>query len=812
MNSINIKGAELMGQLHDALLANGYSGHELEVLLVRLLFCLFAEDTTIFEKFQFTDYIDKRTAVDGSDLGIHLAQLFEVLNTPPDQRLKNLDEQLGAFEYVNGALFAERLHFAAFDRTMRDKLLMCCYFDWSKISPAIFGSMFQSVMDTKARRNLGAHYTSEKNILKLIRGLFLDELEQKFEQAKSNKSKLKALHAEISEMKFLDPACGCGNFLIITYRELRLLEIEILKILQKGQTVTQLEYLIQVNVDTFYGIEFEEFPAQIAQVAMWLMDHQMNMLMSVEFGHYYKRLPLKKSATIVHGNALRIDWQSLLNPINTVDVVAKHTNIYLVNEPAAEYKTVNIETESYQIHQGKMPKAPSEITFDYILGNPPFVGKNLMNESQSEDMELIFHNVKGSGLLDYVTAWYWKAANYMIGINTKAAFVSTNSISQGEQVGVLWSELFKYGIKIFFAHRTFKWSNEASGKAAVHVVIIGFTSNEVANKGIYDYENLQGEPSLRKVNNINPYLVSASNIFIAKRREPICKVPAMAFGSMPNDGGHLLMSDDEKKSFLAKEPNAKKFVRRFIGSEEFINNIKKWCLWLVDANPSELKKLPEVLLRINSVRESRLKSKREATRRLAESSMLFGEIRQPTSRYLVFPEVSSERRKYIPLGFVEKEVISSNKNYTIAGAKIYHFGILHSLMHKTWVDNVCGRLKSDYQYSTGIVYNNFPWPENLPKQKVAGIEKLASQILKVRERYPASSLADLYDPLIMPPDLLKAHQDLDKFVDGCYRPQPFDNETQRIEFLFDLYQKYMQPLFGSEKKSKKKSLKQYKFL
>jgi type II restriction/modification system DNA methylase subunit YeeA len=478
---VNIKAAELMGGLHDALLANGYQGHELEIMLVRLLFCLFAEDTTIFDKQQFTEYIELRTKPDGSDLGIHLAQLFQTLNTADGQRQKNLDEQVAAFPYVNGSLFAEPLHLAAFTSDMRDKLLTCCYFDWSVISPAIFGSMFQSIMNPKERRNLGAHYTSEKNILKLIQGLFLDELWQEFESVKTNAGKLQKFHEKISRLKFLDPACGSGNFLIITYRELRLLELEVLKILFRGQLVTDVSTLSKIDVDAFYGIEYEEFAAQIATVAMWLSDHQMNMRLSSEFGEYYKRLPLKKSPTIVHGNALRMDWQSLLNPLNSMDVEADHANVYLVKEPEAQYKEVNIKVKSYQIIGGEKPAAKARVTFDYILGNPPFVGKNLMTEEQKKDLDIVFNGVKGYGVLDYVTAWYLKAAKIIQGTKTKVAFVSTNSISQGEQVSILWNELLKHKISISFAHRTFKWSNEARGNAAVFVVIIGFFQDVVSN-------------------------------------------------------------------------------------------------------------------------------------------------------------------------------------------------------------------------------------------------------------------------------------------------------------------------------------------
>jgi hypothetical protein len=806
---VNIKAAELMGGLHDALLANGYQGHELEVMLVRLLFCLFAEDTTIFDKQQFTEYIELRTKQDGSDLGIHIAQLFQTLNTAENNRQKNLDEQVAAFPYVNGSLFAEPLNLASFNSTMRDRLLTCCYFDWSVISPAIFGSMFQSIMNPKERRNLGAHYTSEKNILKLIHGLFLDELKDEFESIKANKNKLQKFHDKISKLKFLDPACGSGNFLIITYRELRLLELDILKILFKGQFVTDVSTLSKIDVDAFYGIEYEEFASQIATVALWLIDHQMNMRLSSEFGEYFKRLPLKKSATIVHGNALRIDWQSLLNPLNSIDVEAEHANIYLVEEPSAEYKAVNVKAKSYSIIEGNPPAIKGHTTFDYILGNPPFVGKNLMTNSQGADMDFIFNGVKNYGLLDYVTAWYIKAAKLIQDSSTKVAFVSTNSISQGEQVSVLWSELLKLNIKILFAHRTFKWSNEAKGNAAVYVVIIGFYNEAGTSKAssfnLYDYPDIKGEPLTIKARNINPYLIIYDNILISSKSKPLCDAPKMENGSMPNEGGHFLFTLEEKNRFLEQEPNAKKYFKRVIGSVEFINNIERWCLWLVDANPSDLKKLPKVLDRISQVKKLRESSSRLATKKLAQFPSLFGEIRQPKNDYLLIPVTSSEGRKYIPMGIFNKDTIVTNLCNIIPDGKYYHLGILLSEMSNAWVRYVCGRLKSDLRYTKDNVYNNFPWPQNLPKQKTIGVEKLAQQVLVVRERYPKSSLADLYDPLTMPLDLVKAHQDLDKFVDTCYRPQPFDTEMQRIEFLFDLYKQYTQPLFGSEKKKRTKS-------
>ena len=792
---VNIKAAELMGKLHDRLKEIGYTGHPLELYLVRLLFCLFAEDTSIFEKDQFRDYIENKTTIDGSDLAPLLSSLFYVLNTPVEKRLTNLDEELAAFHYVNGKLFEESLPPASFDSRMREILLECTALDWGAISPAIFGSLFQSVMNPVERRNLGAHYTSEKNILKVIKPLFLDDLWKEYEKAKNeSRTKLIKFHDKLSTLRFLDPACGCGNFLVISYRELRLLELEVIKTLQKGQQVFDIHELLKLDVDRFYGIEIEEFPSQIAQVAMWLMDHQMNMRASEEFGQYFVRLPLCKSANIVCANALRIEWQHLIEPI---------------------------------------PWEQGEQRFDYIYGNPPFSGKSLMNAEQKEDMTAVFSGVKGAGVLDFVTAWYIRSAQYLIqslSFQTKCAFVSTNSISQGEQVGILWNELFnRYKIKIHFAHRTFKWGNEARGNAAVHVVIIGFSNIDISGKRIFEYENIKGEPHEIVVKNINPYLVEGNDLVILKRRTPISSVPEITFGNMPNDDGNLLLTDKEKNEILLKEPSALKFIRPFISAKEFINAEKRWCIWLQDADLTEVRNLLEIMNRIQKVKDYRSLSTREGTRNLASFPSLFGEIRQPKSNYVLIPRHSSENRKYIPIGFFSPENIIADSCNSIPNATLFHFGVLTSEMHQIWIHFVCGRIKSDYRYSNDIVYNNFPWPENPSEKQVKTVEEAAQKVLDVREKYlhpagndirviapdnspahqlissPAnSSLADLYDPLTMPPDLVKAHQELDKSVDLCYRPQPFISETRRIEFLFELYDKYTAGLFAGEKKQKRK--------
>ena len=783
---VNIEAAELMGKLHDKLKAIGYTGHHLELYLVRLLFCLFADDTNIFEKGILYDYLDLKTNEDGSDLARAIAELFQILNTAPDNRFKNLDESLAAFPYVNGKLFEENLPLASFDSEMRRILLDSCLLDWGKISPAIFGSLFQSVMDEKARRNLGAHYTSEKNILKLIKPLFLDGLWAEFEKAKNNNNNLKKLHDKISKLRFLDPACGCGNFLIIAYRELRLLEIEIIKIqlkesIKSQQAITDISIYVQIDVDKFYGIEYEEFPAQIAQVAMWLIDHQMNQLVSQTFGEYYVRLPLRKSATIKNGNALQTDWQSLIEP---------------------------------------MPWEKEQPRYHYILGNPPFIGKTWQTDEQRKDVDTIFVGVNSAGLLDYVACWYLRAAQYMKKVNaieekdlqkTRTAFVSTNSISQGEQVAILWHELFnEYHIKIHFAHRTFKWSNEAKGNAGVHVVIIGFSNFDINEKLIYEYDDISSEPHEVKAKNINPYLVDSKDLIITRRSKPICPVPKMIWGNKPVDGGYLIFTTQEKDEFIVKEPSSSSYFKKFVGGQEFIQGKERWCLWLVGINPTVLRNMKLVVERVAKVKETRLKSTDIGAKRLADNPTQFRDILNPKS-FIAIPEVSSERRKYIPIGFLTDQAIASNKLQMIPDANPWHFGILTSLMHMSWMKYTCGRLESRFSYSNSIVYNNFPWPENpTPKQKEA-VEKAAQQVLDARAVFQnphsggrGASLADLYDPNTMPPALVKAHQQLDKAVDLCYRPQPFINETKRIEFLFELYDKYTAGLFVKEKKGKRK--------
>ncbi len=742
---VNIKAAELMGKLHDQLEEFGYEGHHLEVYLVRLLFILFADDTSIFEKDIFKEFIELKTNEDGSDLGALMAQFFQVLNTPKEKRQKHLDEHLNQFPYVNGKLFEETLPIASFNSKMRSILLEASALDWGKISPAIFGSLFQSVMKPEERRNLGAHYTSEKNIFKLIKPLFLDELRAEFEKVKSNSRKLKEFHHKLSTLKFLDPACGSGNFLIITYRELRLLEIDILRQLFKsGEQVLDVSAILWLDVDQFYGIEYDEFASKIAEVAMWLIDHQMNMRVSEEFGQYFARLPLKKAAKIVHANSLHINWE---------DVVPK-------NE------------------------------LSYIIGNPPFIGERYQSKEQRADLELVFgKKIK----LDYVGAWYYLASKYVQNTNIKVGFVSTNSVMQGEQVVLLWKPiLLDLNCNIHFAHTTFKWNNEAKGKAAVFCVIVGFANFDTKNKSLFTYEDISGEPTEIKVKNINPYLVDAETAFIERKSKPICIVEKLQCGSRANDKGNLLFTEEEKNEFLKLEPKAEKYFKQTYGAKEFINNIKRFTLWLEDIEPSELRTLKYVLERVQNIKEFR------------DNPHLFGSIRKPKNDYLFVPQMSSAIREYIPIGFLKKGTIPLGPHFFLDNATMYEFGVLTSKMHMTWVKYTCGRLKSDYRYSNSIVYNNFPWAKEVSEKNKKKIEDKAQKILNVRAEFTDSSLADLYHPLTMPSKLSKAHQELDKAVDLCYRSQAFKNENTRVEFLFELYNEYTKPLFNEKKTKRKK--------
>jgi hypothetical protein len=683
-----------------------------------------------------------------------------VLNTSEDKRLKKRDEHLDEFPYVNGKLFDETLPPAAFDTAMRQALLDCCALDWSRISPAIFGSLFQSVMDPKARRNLGAHYTEEKNILKLIKPLFLDNLWAEYERLaslKRNEKQLVEFHQRLAKLKFFDPACGCGNFLVIAYRELRLLELEILRALHKKKKTGFLSIsdIIWLDVDQFYGIEIEEFPAQIAQVALWMTDHQMNMRVSEEFGMYFRRLPLKKAPNIMQGNALRLDWKTI---------------------------------------------APNA---DYILGNPPFVGHQNRTEEQVSDMDSIWGTNGRFGRLDYVTCWHQKSVDFMKVNNAViTALVSTNSICQGEQVGTLWSYLLDQGAIIHFTHRTFQWSSAARGKAAVHCVIVGFALRNAPKKTIFEYEDVKGDPHAIPASNINPYLVDAPNIILPSRSAPRSNLPQLMKGSQPTDGGNLLLSTQEKNSLIRLEPKATGWIKRFMGGEELLHNQERWCLWLKGISPSELSAMPEVKRRVEEVALARAKSKTASVREFATMPTIFTQDRQPSEHYLALSRHSSESRRFIPIGFLSPDIIAGDALVICPGAKMIHFGVMCSTMHNAWARHVCGRLESRLRYEASI-YNNFPWPEPSDKQRRV-IETAAQSVLDARAKFPDSTLADLYDPLTMPPELTKAHQVLDKVVDAAYGRKKFTSEAERVAFLFERYQALLAPLMKPEKNPRKR--------
>jgi len=735
---VNTDASYKMAKLHDGLKENGYQGKNLEVYLVRLLFCLFAEDTGIFEKAMFENYI-KTSKEDGSDLSARLMELFSILDTPSERRMSSLRSELKRFRYINGKLFLDYLPAAAFDVKMRQTLVDCCDFDWSYISPAVFGAMFQGVMDEQQRRESGAHYTSEENIMKVIKPLFLDDLWIEFDRMKSTKAELEEFHNKIAALNFLDPACGCGNFLILTYRELRLLEFEVLKMLHDNTQLTMIDLLCKVSVSQFYGIEYEEFPCQIAQVGLLLMKHQMDKEVSNYFGLNLIDFPIKETATIVHGNALTVDWESIVSK--------------------------------------------EKLTF--CLGNPPFIGYSFQSLEQKLNIVSVFCDKNGkpykaAGKIDYVAAWYYKAAKYIQGTSIGCAFVSTNSITQGEQVAYIWQPIRElFFVSIDFAYRTFKWSNDAKGKAAVHCVIIGFSFKGAEKKYIYD--------DVRKVRvaNISPYLIDASDSVIESRSKNICNVPKMVNGNKPVDAGHLIFTDEEKDNFIISEPTATKYIRPYVGAQDYIDNKYRWCLWLKNVSPKEINSMPCVKKRIEDVRKFRLESKKEATRNSADFPSLFQQIRQPETNYILIPRVSSERRKYVPLGFMSHDVITSDSVLMIPDASLYHFGILTSSMHMAWMRTVAGRLKSDYRYSAEIVYNNFPWPEPTEKQREE-IERFAQAVLDARILYPDCSLADLYDPDSMPVELTKAHQQLDRAVEKAYG-MSFGSEEERVAFLFERY-------------------------
>jgi len=768
---VNIEASELMGRLHDKLKETGYEGHDLERFLVRILFCLFADSTGIFEPPGiFGDFIRERTREDGSDLGGLLSQLFEVLNTPEDRRHRNLDEDLAQFPYVNGDLFKERLAIPSFDSAMRAALLEVCDFSWDRISPAIFGSLFQSVMDKQHRRAQGAHYTTEKNIMKVIQPLFLDDLHADFEQLKKRRdtgrnAAIKKFHDRLGTLKFFDPACGCGNFLIIAYRELRLLEIEILKFLRSnGQLELDVSRLSKIDVDQFFGMELSEFPVRIAEVAMWMMDHIMNNRLSLEFGDSYVRIPLKKSPHVLNADALETEWETLLSAGDC----------------------------------------------SYLYGNPPFGGAKYQSDAQREQVRRIARLGGAGGTLDYVAAWFVKAGEYLQRSKARVGFVATNSITQGEQVAQLWPVLFsRYNLEISFAHRTFAWGSDARGKAHVHVVIVGLTrsDDEPPVKRLFSYDDYDGDPTESHHSSLTAYLFDASalanrHLVVAETARPLCGQPELIIGSKPIDDGQFIFDSDQRQEFLRVEPQAEKYLHPFVGSEEFINGGDRSILYLDDASPQELRGMPKVKERIEAVRAFRLSSRSAGTRQLAATPTKYHVTVVPREPFLVIPEVSSERREYVPIGWLEPPIIPSNLVRVLAGADTWHFGILTSHMHMAWLRVIGGRLESRYRYSVGIAYNPFPWPDATEAQKNK-IRTLAGAVLKARAQFSGASLADLYDADLMKPALRKAHLSLDIAVDKLYRAAPFTGDRDRVEHLFTLYERLVSPLVALAAEQKK---------
>ena len=772
---ISKKAGDIIGEIYDAILKQYKDADNpspatlksLNMLCVRIVFCLYAEDAEIFgHKSMFGDYLKQQEA---KNLRRALLDLFQVLDQKEDERDEYLEESLAAFPYVNGGLFTEE------DKTIPQlteeiKELLVLHasseFDWSEISPTIFGAIFESTLNPETRRSGGMHYTSIENIHKVIDPLFMDELWKEFNELKQIKatntriSKIKDFHKRLSTLKFLDPACGSGNFLTETYLSLRRLGNECIKAeLNIGEGELSLAYndddLIQVSIQQFYGIEINDFAAVVAKTALWIAESQMLKETAKILNKDLNFLPLKSYANIVEGNALRIDWETVV------------------------------------------PK--SEL--NYILGNPPFVGARLMSEEQKNDVISVWDNIKNIGNVDYVSCWYKKSADIMKDTNIRTALVSTNSITQGEQVAIMWKPLMESGIYINFAYRTFRWDSEANLKAHVHCVIVGFSYQKQSENLLF-----LNETQVSKCKNINGYLVDAENVFIESRKKALCDVSEMVFGSMPNDGGNLILSKEEYTEFIKNEPKAEKYIRLFLGAEEFINNKERYCLWLDGVNPTEIKNTKSIYNRVESVRQMRSESKREATNKLAAYPHLFGEIRQPKEgNYLLIPRVSSERRRYIPVGFLPSSIIASDATQIIPNATLFEFGIMTSNVHNAWMRAVCGRLKSDYRYSKDIVYNNFPWvlPKDetsldvsnpcgniftCTKEQATKIEQTAQGILDARAKYPESSLADLYDELTMPPELRKAHQANDRAVMAAYGFSVKMTESECVAELFKMYE------------------------
>ena len=797
---VSMQAGEIVGKIYEALLKQ-YDDNSpealrwLNILCVRIVFCLYAEDAGVFTHDQFHDFL---VTYEAKDLRRALRDLFEVLKTPQEKRSKYLQADLQAFPYTNGGLFEEEIEIPQFTEELKDTILQNASldFDWSEISPTIFGAVFESTLNPETRRSGGMHYTSIENIHKVIDPLLLNDLRRELDNILEEKverqrqKKLDAYQNELASLTFLDPACGSGNFLTETYLSLRRLENEVIRERYHGQTMIG-DFLnpIKVSIQQFYGIEINDFAVTVATTALWISESQM----LAETEKIIKRdidfLPLKPYHNIREGNALRMQWDEMEVKTDIPTIRAKNVHLIIeperqmASEPVVDYEDINVitnhfdgelkaETKRYQVH------------YDYIIGNPPFVGANMMNDRQREDIRKVFgEKWKNIGEMDYVTGWYMKAARLMKNTNTRSALVSTNSISQGEQVANLWKPLFEQlDVHIDFAYRSFRWDSEASMKAQVHCVIIGFSweENKVVRR-IFDKE------TVREATNINAYLMDAPDVFITSRSKPLCNVPAIRKGNQPTDGGNLIIEAAELDAFITREPKAERFIKKLIGSKEYINNKTRYCLWLKDASPAELRQMPTVLERMERVREMRKASSDAATRLLADYPHLFRETNNPKT-YIVVPSVSSERRRYVPMGFLNDETIPTNLVLIIPDATLYHFGVLTSNVHMAWMRAVCGRLEMRYRYSKDIVYNNFPWPEPTEAQRIK-IEQTAQAILDARAKYPDSSLADMYDELTMPAELRKAHQANDNAVMQAYG-FPVKNtftESQCVAELFKLY-------------------------
>lgn len=756
---VNPKATKLLSDLHKALADQGYSGHKLQLLLVRLLFILFADDTGIWPKNQFLILLEERTDPAGRDLGRWLTELFAVLDTPEAERQAGLDPDLAAFPHINGKLFAERIDGAVFDNVTRMALIDAGNFDWGEVSPAIFGSLFEGVIDKVTRRKQGAHYTPEEAILKVINPLFLDDLHAEFETLKARKDggrerALEAFHDKLASLTFFDPACGAGNFLVVAYRELRELETELIKELHPpGERLPMgVEHLSRLNVDQFFGIEIDEFPSQIAQVALWMADHIANTNLGDIYGKPFPRIPLVTAPNIRHGDALEIDWAEVLPPDRC----------------------------------------------SYVFGNPPFIGAKQQSEAQRAQVRGIAKLGGSGGTLDYVAAWFLKAGTYVQGGDASIAFVSTSSICQGEQVAQLWPLLFqRHRLEIAFAHRTFVWP----GRAAVHCVIIGLTQRglEPIEKRLFSYRaDGKGEPTETRHDWLTAYLVGAGEAqrhgVVENAKQPLGTDKPLIIGSKPIDGGHYIFDANERATVLARDPAAANFMRPYVGAEEFLHGGKRWIFALHDASPALLGNSPTVIERIRRVRAIRESSKSGPTRLLAATPQLYHVNVIPESPFLVIPEVSSERRDYVPIGWLQPPIIPSNLVRVLENATLYDFAILTSTMHMAWLREIGGRLESRYRYSIGLVYNTYPWPETGPQQR-AKVEALARAVLDARAlpKNATSTLADLYNPDSMPPELYKAHKALDAAVDKLYRPKGFADDRERVEHLFREYEKLVLP-------------------